>query len=215
MRVPRKPGKETHPSGEPVTRGSSVRSGATDESILIAHERRQFVASLVLNGAPTSQVHRLINLRACTGCEKQVQADLETCPHCTAKLSPRPLIQERRVQLLVAEVRNDLHREYQDNLATMKAEQVNRIRNDLLKMRSSSKIPWPSVVAAERLLADIVGTIPPKQQSVAVTFNDVGQTLVAVISGMSTEEAERAVQEQRELMRAAGRDVVESTGEPA
>jgi len=209
MRVPRAPAPKSLPPAN--SRGTGGTGGAEGEESTEAV--RLLVASLMLSGAPSTRVAEIVNTRDCVGsCGRRVPVDVTQCPHCAAELAfVRHRLSLRTVQLRMQEIRADLHAEYKDRRATIAAEQVERLQNDLLRMRSSAKVPWSSVNQHERLLADITGTIAPRR--VHLTGDEgLAASLVSVLAGMTAEERERAIIEQRELMRAAGRDVIDVPG---
>lgn len=212
MRVPRRARKS--PSTKPPdSKGTGVPGGGETEAN--GEELRLIVANLVLAGAPTLRVIDVVNHRDCPSCKARVEVDVEVCPRCNTE-QPVELVRhklsDRSVRSYMNGARLEIQREYEERRSQLASEQVERLRNDLLRMRSSSKVPWTAVAQHERLVADITGTIAPRR--VHLTGNEgLVSALSAALAGMSSEERERAVVEQRNLMRLAGRDVIEVPGE--
>jgi len=172
----------------------------------------------MLSGAPTSRVLEIVNTRKCVepNCTARPQVDVATCPACGTEQPAfllRAPLSRRAVQSYMQSVRVEIQQEFQEARSQLAADQVERLRNDLLRMRSMPRIPWPSVSQHERLLAEITGTFAPRRL-VLTGSEGLVSSLATVLAGMTPEERERAVAEQKALMLRAGVDTIEAHGEP-
>ncbi len=147
-------------------------------------ERRQFVDNLVRAGATTDQIARLA----------QRQFGIE----------------RRTVDRLLVDLKKLLREELL--AADSKVEQLARLRNDLLKMRTMTKQPHAAIVATEKLIAEIEGNLAPRK--LQHDFKGaVPDALAAALSGMTAEDLEALAQEQLELEKKAA--AIDTTAEPA
>ncbi len=145
--------------------------------------RRQFIDNLLKAGATVDQIATLAR----------------------QKFS----LDKRTVEREVADLRRLLREELA--AADSKVEQLGRLRNDLLKMRSERSPRWSSIAATERLISEIEGNLAPRKLQHDFK-GQVPDVLAAVLSGMSGEELEDIAAEQREIERKAAAYV--TSGEP-
>lgn len=145
-------------------------------------ERRQFVDKLLKAGATPDQIATLA----------QGQFGID----------------KRTVDRLVADYRRLLREELQhsDN----KLEQLGRLRNDLLKMRTQQKPPYAAIATTEKLVAEIEGNLAPRK--LQHDFKGaVPDALAAALGSMTSDDLEALAQEQAELERKAAS--IETTAE--
>lgn len=144
-------------------------------------ERRSLVAGLIDAGASSSQI---------------VAAFAEQYPHLrrdtVRKVATKYTDEARKARV----------NEYRSARSTYKAEQVARLRNDLLRMRAMDRKPWSSIAKHEELLARITGTLEPIGVAVSGSVA-VHESLIAVVSKLDPQDVEEMVAEQVALEAAA------------
>ncbi len=147
-------------------------------------ERRQFVDNLVRAGGTPDQI---------------------------ATLARRQFgIDRRTVERLLVDLRKLMREELE--ASDSKVEQLYRLRNDLLKMRTLPKQPYASIVATEKLVAEIEGNLAPRK--LQHDFKGaVPDALAAALAGMTAEDLEALANEQLELEKKAA--AIVTTAEPA
>jgi len=144
-------------------------------------ERRSLVAGLIDAGASSSQI---------------VAAFAEQYPHLR-----RDTVRKVATKY-TDEARKARQEEYRSARSTYKAEQVARLRNDLLRMRAMDRKPWSSIAKHEELLARITGTLEPIGVAVSGSVA-VHESLIAVVSKLDPHDVEELVAEQVALEAAA------------
>lgn len=156
-----------------------VRSPETREAMMA--DRRALVAGLLDSGASVGQITRAI---------------AERYDYLT------PMSARDVARRYVAEARKARVGEYREAKAAAKAEQVARIKNDLIRMRSCGRPPWSAIAKAEDLLARILGTLEPIGVNVSGSVA-VHESLIAVIQRMDPQDVEAIVSEELALEAAA------------
>lgn len=146
-------------------------------------ERRTLAASLLDAGASTEQI---------------VKAFLD-------RYHRQDPVWVRKVAIqYTKEAREARIEEFRIARGAYKAEQVARLRSDLLRMRSMDRKPWSSIAKHEELLARITGTLEPIGVSVTAAVA-VQESLVAVIGRMDPATIDAVVSEQVAIEAAARR----------
>lgn len=151
------------------------QSGRYDERERI--DRRQFVLALIQAGATRDTMHEAAAQRT-------------------------PPIPASTVDNIAREIRKGWRDEFTEQVKETRAEQVMRLRRDLVQMRLEQKKPWAAIRAHERLLASVEGNLAPMRVAVDVDFT-LRETLGAIVSGLDAEAYEELLREQLEVERAA------------
>jgi hypothetical protein len=176
-RKPRsKPAKQTE--GQRV--GVALNKDRAAKAATVA-KRRDIVAGLLDAGASTSQIEAAL-----------AEEFGYMTPQTTRNVARQYITEARKARV----------GEYRAAKMSNKAEQVARIRNDLIRMRSMGRVPWSSVAKAEELLARITGTLEPIGVNVSGSVA-VHESLLAVIARLEPDDVEHLVAEQVAIEAAA------------
>lgn len=160
--------------------GAALNKDRAAKSELVA-KRRAIVAGLLDAGASTSQITAALR-------EEYAYMAPETARTVAKKY--------------IGEARKARVGEYRAGKMSNKAEQVARLRNDLIRMRSMERVPWSSVTKAEELLARVTGTLEPIGVNVSGSVA-VHESLIAVIARLEPDDVEAMVAEQVAIEAAA------------
>lgn len=144
-------------------------------------ERRAFVDSLLKAGATVDQI--------CTLAAKRPELNKQG-----QRTGGGFNLSKHQVQVLVRDLRALLAEELQS--PTSKLEQLGRLRNDLLKMRSMAKPPHAAMASYEKLIAEIEGNLAPRR--VQLEVHTIPDAVAAVVAGMTNDDVEAMMLEERE-----------------
>lgn len=176
--------KVTKKPPRPRTEGDRIgyelsRTPGAKEAMVV--ERRALVAGLLDSGASQGQIQRAL---------------AEKYGYLT------PASAKDVARKYVAEARKARAGEYREAKGTVKAEQVARVKNDLIRMRSMDRPPWSAIAKHEDLLARMCGTLEP----IGVTLSGsvaVHESLIACVARLDPGDVERLVAEELALEAAA------------
>jgi hypothetical protein len=144
-------------------------------------ERRAFVDSLLKAGATVDQI--------CTLAAKAPELDQQG-----KRTGGGFGLTHHQVKTLVRDLRALLAEELQT--PTAKLEQLGRLRNDLLKMRSMVKPPHAAISSHEKLIAEIEGNLAPRR--IQHEVHAIPDAVAAICGSMTNEEVESLMLEERE-----------------
>ncbi len=173
------------------------------------------------------RAHVLTLVRA--GCSRAV-----TIERAARELEIDPSIADR----LYREVTSQWTRDFEQGAKTARAEAIERVRGDIVKLRAGTvqrkptgapkmiakrdeygrierradgtakrcmlrKVDWAALRQAEKLLAELEGTLAPIETRVEADVT-VRAAILGVVASLGPEEQRRLIDEQRELERRAG-----------
>lgn len=146
---------------------------------VVMYARRQVVLSMMVGGAAAYEIVRVCQTRYA--------------------------MSETMTRYLVREIRIAWRRDLEDQSQYARAEAINRLRSDLMRMRTTTPRPWQDILRHEKLLCAIEGTEAPKKLELTVPSDGetVRNSLEAIVSSMSDEEMLEIVTEGYEV--ASGR----------
>ena len=183
-RTPKRRSPRAKKTPRPVTEGDRIaaemsRTPGAKEAMVV--ERRALVAGLLDSGASQGQIQRAI---------------AEKYGYLT------PASAKDVARKYVGEARKARAGEYREAKGTVKAEQVARVKNDLIRMRTMKSPPWSAIAKHEDLLARMCGTLEP----IGVTLSGsvaVHESLIACVARLDPGDMERLVAEELALEAAA------------
>ncbi len=159
-------------------------------------ERRVFIEGLFLAGAPTSRIIQL----ACAPPRIDSDGVKRGGLGITKQLARHYLAELRSFHALFASEADN----------TRRTDQLARLRNDMMRMRSEKKVPYATVGTHEKLIAEIEGNLAPRR--LQVELHAVPDALAAAVAGWSADDVERMVAE--ELEREKRLAAIETTASP-
>lgn len=141
---------------------------------------RRFVEGLVLRGA---MLTRIVTLARQGWTDPQVPGRRFTIGDATVKRMHRDVC---------AAIREEVDGTSKDS----RRDQIARLRDDLLRMRSDPKTSWTALSTHEKLVAEVEGNLAPRRLTLEV--GPVPDALAASIAGMTPEAIEQALAEELE-----------------
>lgn len=176
------------------------------------YERRVFVRSLHAMGMRADEiVDRAI--RPQEGPDGKVEPARFDC-------------KEDAIRRIISEIRTDLQRELEAIQPTLRASGLERLYGHLLRlnselaqMRQAAKPDWSNirqhaaeVLKVENQIAKMEGTLEPLKVEHRHT-GDLNVNVQRVVSGMTDEQVEQAIREEREIEQARRRGSITTSGE--
>lgn len=183
-RASKRASKTTTKTRPPRTTGGRIDdalaqvTGAKEAMVV---ERRALVAGLLDSGASTAQITRAI---------------AEKYDYLT------PASAKDVARKYVGEARKARAGEYREAKGTIKAEQIARVKNDLIRMRTMARPPWSAIAKHEDLLARMCGTLEPIGVNLSGSVA-VHESLMACVARLEPGDVERLVAEELALEAAA------------
>ena len=108
-------------------------------------------------------------------------------------------LNERQVKTVVADLRRAMVEADAELKPFRQLEQVERLRQDLAKMRAQPRIPFNALTSHEKLVAEIEGNLAPRRIKHEIAA--VPDSIATVLAGMSEADVERIIAEEREVVR--------------
>lgn len=114
-----------------------------------------------------------------------------------------PDITDREAAAIYWSVMTQWRDDYSRETTFHRSSQLQRLTNDLVRMRSASNPPWGAIGRHEEIIARITGTFAEQRVTIVDAPAQIKEALVSVISGMSEDE-------MQEFLEAEGVEVVDS-----